>query len=133
MGIDPPPDVDRDMGRLATIVRERVAAGERVSILCDNDGQLERLEEILAERAGPALTASVTLAISSLSGGFRVEGAPTQLLLTDHEIFRRSHRLTGGRRFRGVATLESIASIQAGDYVVHMDHGIGRYRGLERV
>ena len=133
LGILPPPAIDRDMGRLVEEARRCLERGERLLILCDNEGQLERLEEILAERAGERLVRLVTLAIGSASGGFRVEPPGSVLLLTDHEIFRRSRGLRPGSRYRGVATLESIASIRPGDYVVHMDHGIGRYRGLARV
>ncbi len=133
LGLEPPPAVDRDMGRLVSVARRALDDGDRVLILCDNEGQLERLEEILAERGSPRLVREVVLAIGSLSGGLRIPGPRPLLVLTDHEIFRRSHRVRRGQRFRGAATLESVASIQPGDYVVHMDHGIGRYRGLDRV
>jgi transcription-repair coupling factor (superfamily II helicase) len=133
LGLTPPPTIDRDMGRLMSEATAALGRGERVLILCDNEGQLERLEEILAERGGRSMLEGVTLAIGSLSGGFRTGGQQPLTVLTDHEIFRRSHRLRRSRRFRGAATLESIASIKAGDYVVHMDHGVGRYRGLTRV
>ncbi|MGH7542175.1 MAG: transcription-repair coupling factor [Gemmatimonadota bacterium] len=131
--IAPPPPIERDMGRLVREIVARADAGEEVLVLCDNEGQVERLEEILVERGGKGLAARATLAIGSLSGGFHVRGPRPLLVLTDHEVFRRSRRLHGRGRFRGTATLESIASIRPGDYVVHMDHGIGRYRGIERV
>ena len=130
--VEDPPAVDRDMGRLVEVLARSHDRGERTFILCDNQGQIERLEEILRERGGRRLADAVTLAIGSLSGGFRVGGPEPCLVLTDHEIFRRTTRRARAR-FRGAATLESIASIQPGDYVVHMDHGIGRYRGIERV
>ncbi len=130
--IEAPPPINRDMGRLVQTLVASARSGERPTILCDNDGQIERLEEILAERGGPGLTSEVVLGIGSLSGGFRIGGPAPVLILTDHEIFRRTYR-RARTRFRGAATLESIASIRPGDYVVHMDHGIGRYRGLERV
>ncbi len=130
--IGPPPQIDRDMKRLVAEITTAGGRGERVLILCDNEGQIERLEEILVERAGPTLLRDATLAIGSLSGGFRVGVPGTLLVLTDHEVFRRTyrrHRL----RFRGAATLESITSLEPGDYVVHIDHGVGRYRGMQRV
>jgi transcription-repair coupling factor (superfamily II helicase) len=130
---EPPTAVERDMGRLISVLGAARGAGDDVLILCDNEGQVERLEEILVERGGSRLAREVTLGIGSLSGGFRIDGPRPLLVLTDHEIFRRSRRLRGRARFRGVATLESIASIGPGDYVVHMDHGIGRYRGIQRV
>ena len=136
LSVEPPPRIDRDMARLTETVARARGEGEQIVILCDNEGQLERLEEILIERAGRELAAYPTLAIGSLSGGFRLAAGPDSgslSVLTDHEIFRRSHWLRRESRRRGVATLESIASIRPGDYVVHLDHGIGRYLGLERV
>jgi len=133
LGLSPPPPVERDMGRLNAELRNRSNRGERVLILCDNAGQLERLEAILGELSRGEIPALVQLALGSLSGGFGVEGPQPLLVLTDHEIFERSRQLRRQRRFRGVATLESVASLQPGDYVVHLDHGVGVYRGLERV
>ena len=130
--VEPPPAIDRDMKRLLAEIGTSRARGERVLILCDNDGQIERLEEILQERGGRALLRDVTLAVGSLSGGFRVGIPGTLLVLTDHEVFRRRYR-RHRTRLRGAATIESVASIEPGDYVVHMDHGIGRYVGLQRV
>ncbi len=54
-------------------------------------------------------------------------------ILTDHEIFRRSRRIRRGRQFRGAAALESLAQLTPGDFVVHMDHGVGVFRGLEQL
>jgi transcription-repair coupling factor (superfamily II helicase) len=132
-GIEAPPAIDRDMGRLVQAIRTARDRGDEVAILCDNEGQLERLEEILSERGGRHLAARAGLTLGSLSGGFRLPGARALLVLTDHEIFRRSRRPRRSGRFQGAATLESVASLEPGDYVVHLDHGIGRYRGLERV
>jgi transcription-repair coupling factor (superfamily II helicase) len=127
----PPEPIERDMQRLGEVLRAAAAAGEKTLILCDNEGQLERLQELLQElRAGDG----VTLAIGSLTGGFVLkESTPALRVLTDHEIFRRTRRLRRRRQFRGGATLESFAALQPGDYVVHMDHGVGRFRGMEQV
>ena len=91
------------------------------------------MHDLLEERGGAALARRVTLGLGSLSGGFRVPTEPPLTVFTDHEIFQRSHRLRRGWRTQGAATLETVASLEAGDYVVHLDHGIGRYRGMERL
>ena len=132
-GFRPPPRIDRDMTVLVDQVSSRLDDGERVLVLCDNRGQLERLEEILEQRGGGQLVRDAHLGLGSLSGGLRIPGESPLTVLTDHEIFQRSHRLRRSHRTRSSATLESIASLEAGDYVVHLDHGIGVYRGMERV
>src|SRR5207244_2846750 len=82
-----PERVDRDIKRL----RQIVATEPPTVILCDNEGQLERLEELLAgDRA--------TLAVGALDGGFVLPGLR---VLTDHEIFRRARRLRRTRRRPG--------------------------------
>jgi len=130
LGTEPPPDIDRDMPRLQEVLREGAARGDRTLILCDNDGQAERLEEILAERS--SLPEGTAIGIGSLSGGFVMSRAhPPLQVLTDHEIFRRSRRVRRTRRFRGSVSLESLAQLTPGDFVVHMDHGVGVFKGLE--
>ncbi|HUH14130.1 MAG TPA: DEAD/DEAH box helicase, partial [Longimicrobiales bacterium] len=128
----PPEAIERDTGRLAALLETGAARGEDTLILCDNPGQLERLEELLGGPAG--LPARATLALGTVAAGFVLEGAePPVRVLTDHEIFRRERRLRRGRRFQGAVALESLSQLKPGDYVVHLDHGVGRFRGLERV
>ena len=118
------------MPRLQAILRESAAEGRETLILCDNDGQLQRLEELLGDRLPPR----TRLGLGSVTGGFALGCAdPPFLLLTDHEIFRRSRRVRRARRLRGAVALESLAQLAPGDYVVHLDHGVGRFLGLERV
>ena len=124
--------IERDMDRLAALLRAGAARGEETLILCDNTGQLERLEELLGGR--DALPPRTTLALETLASGFVLEGAaPPVRVLTDHEIFRRTRYVRRQRRFRGAVALESLSQLRPGDYVVHLDHGVGRFLGLERV
>jgi transcription-repair coupling factor (superfamily II helicase) len=124
--------IDRDMDRLLGVLRAGAARGEDTLILCDNTGQLDRLEEILGGRGG--IPPRTTLALGPLAHGFVLEAAtPPLRVLTDHEIFKRARRLRRGRRFRGAAALESLAQLRPGDFVVHMDHGVGRFLRMERV
>ena len=127
----PPEAIDRDMARLGEVLRAGSGRGEQTLILCDNQGQLERLQELLDELR---IARHVELGIGSIAGGFVLaDSEPPLRLLTDHEIFRRSRRVRRRRRFRGGAALESIAALKPGDYVVHMDHGVGQFRRMERV
>ncbi len=131
-GAEPTPDIDRDMVRLDGWLREGAARGFETLLLCDNDGQLQRLEEILG---GPRkIPPGTTLGLGALSGGFELPAAdPPLRVLNDHEIFRRSRRLRRSRRFQGAMALESLAQLTPGDYVVHMDHGVGQFVGMEHI
>lgn len=125
--------IDRDMDRLAALLRAGAARGERTTILCDNEGQIERLESILGGHSD-AVPAGTTLALGSVQAGFVIESAsPPHRILTDHEIFSRDRRLRRARRFRGAVALENLAQLRPGDFVVHLDHGIGRFRAMEHV
>ena len=127
--------IERDMDRLATLLRVGAARGEETHILCDNAGQLDRLEELLATLTRSAqLPPGTSLALGAVHAGFVLEGCePPVRVLTDHEIFRRARRLRRARRFRGAVALESLSQLRPGDFVVHLDHGVGRFKGMEQV
>ena len=127
-----PPPIERDTRRLRSFLAGAAARGAQTHILCDNEGQAARLEELVAVRG--SVPPGCQLVVGSICGGFRLDdSAPPINVLTDHEIFHRSRKLRRRKRFRGAASLESLAQLSPGDYVVHMEHGIGRFRGLERV
>lgn len=128
----PTPSVDRDMLRLRQLLEAGADQGMTSIVLCDNKGQLERLDEILVESGG--LPAGAELATGSVARGFEIgTGTARVRVFTDHEVFRRARRIRRSRRFRGAVALENLSQLQPGDFVVHMDHGIGRFRGLEQL
>ncbi|HKE91862.1 MAG TPA: CarD family transcriptional regulator, partial [Gemmatimonadales bacterium] len=118
--IVPPEAIDRDLKRLRQVVRDPPAT----VILCDNEGQLERLDELLGDATG------ATLVVGALDAGFL---HPALRVLTDHEIFRRARRLRRARRYRSAAAGAAARPLAPGEFVVHLDHGIGIFRGLQTV
>jgi transcription-repair coupling factor (superfamily II helicase) len=124
VGFFPPDKVNRDLGAL----RALLGHGTPTLILCDNEGQRERLDELLED--GGFRPAGTTLAVGALDGGFVM---PTLRVLTDHEIFRRARRLRRARRYREAAPSAVTGALEIGDYVVHLDHGIGVYRGIATI
>ncbi|HWA40120.1 MAG TPA: DEAD/DEAH box helicase, partial [Gemmatimonadales bacterium] len=123
LGFYPPERIDRDLGKLRAVL----SGDQPTVILCDNEGQRERLDDLLSEGARPA---STTLRVGALDGGWVMASLR---VLTDHEIFRRSRRLRRERRYRTAAPTAVTGTLAAGDYVVHLDHGIGIYRGIETI
>lgn len=118
-----PETISRDLRVLRRLQRD----GLPTLILCDNAGQAERLEELLGED-GPV---GASLAVGVLDAGFVIPNVAR--VLTDHEIFRRERRLRRTRKYASGASLESLGALKPGDYVVHLEHGIGIYRGIEKV
>jgi len=126
-GIRPAPEIRRDLKLLSRIVSQGPTL-----ILCDNEGQLERLEELLsdADRPGAHLPANLVLALGSLSAGFTM---PDLTVLMDHEVFNRARRIRRPRRYRQATASDAVGSLAPGDYVVHLEHGIGIYRGMQSI
>ena len=123
LGFFPPERIDRDLGKLRAVL----SGDQATVILCDNEGQRERLDDLLSEGARPT---SAALKVGALDGGFVMSSLR---VLTDHEIFRRARRLRRPRRYRTAAPTAATGALVAGDYVVHLDHGIGIYRGIETI
>ena len=98
-------------------------------MLCDNEGQLERLEELLGRGPG-ASPSGLILAVGALDGGFALPGL---MVFTDHQIFRRARRIRRPRRYRQASPAGVVAALKPGDVVVHLEHGIGIYRGMQTI
>ncbi len=118
--------------------------GWAVHVFCNNDGERQRFEEIWTEcgldtpGSDPAALAPLrpTLHLGALSRGFLCEAART-VVVTDAEIFGR-YKVLQPRRLKSphAAATRSLldvdfSQLEPGDYVVHLQHGIGRYLGLE--
>ena len=126
--VRPPEPIDRDIRRLRKLVRD----GIPTIVLCDNEGQAERLDELLNEDAWEPSPAALT--VGALGGGFLLPPGDRERglrVLTDHEIFRRERRVRRARRYVS-GGVESLA-LKLGDYVVHLEHGVGLYRGIETI
>lgn len=98
----------------------------RLAELLDEEGASARLTRSLDEAPAPG---SITLLPAPASGGFVVEGRA--VLVSDEEVFGFRRRRRPERR-RSVVQRDLLATIEAGDYVVHADHGIARFGGLAR-
>jgi transcription-repair coupling factor (superfamily II helicase) len=112
---------------LNAVLEQSIQAGYKTYILCDNIGQAERLEEVIIHEDG-----QVTIGVGSLRQGFIFPEAELKVI-TDHEIFGRYTRKPRYPRFRGMGPIESYRVLNVGDYVVHVNHGIGRYGGVEQL
>jgi len=133
-----------DTGRLQLLVNQLQHWLEqhwKVVLVCRQTGQAERLYDLLKphgltpqvkekQRWNEHQHAGLTLLIGDLSRGFQLPDEHL-VVLTEEEIFGpRSRRRT---QLRAKASLSSLAQLRENDYVVHTEHGIGRYLGLEQI
>ena len=121
----PQPSFGRKLDLLRGELRRLSELGYDRVIVCDNRGQAERLEEILGDGV-------VSVDVGAITSGFVLP--PARLaVFTDHEIFARYRRRRGRRSGPSRAFIRDLMTLEPGQYVVHMDHGIGHYRGLKRI
>ena len=99
--------------------------GRQVFVFCDNLGQKDRLVELLGKGAN-----AVDWQVRNLSAGFDFPQM-NLVVLTDHQIFSRYFWRRRKRRFNEGIALSSYSALTLGDFVVHVDHGVGKYAGLE--
>lgn len=134
---------------LATVI----GPGEQVLLACHNAGEIERLSELLAETEIPEkqakspppssraaspesprktmLSERVTLCEGYLARGFRLVSERI-IVLSDHELFsRRDIRRTTRKRAVESRAIDSFLELNENDLVVHLSHGIARYRGMK--
>jgi len=106
--------------------------GYKLYILADSTKQIERLRDILAEKSDLSFEG----VDKTLHDGF-VDDDAKLCLFTDHQIFDRFHKYNlksdKARSGKMALTLKEIQQFEIGDYVVHVDHGVGRFGGLVRM
>ncbi len=127
----PQPAFRKNFDLLAQKMLEDTKLGYDHYLLSDNPGQLERLQEILDSLA-PDLEYHVCE--RSLNEGFTDHDLRVSFY-TDHQIFERyrKYRLEKNFTRKEALTIEELKALHPGDYVVHVDHGIGQFAGLERI
>ncbi|MGE5174932.1 MAG: transcription-repair coupling factor [Hyphomicrobiales bacterium] len=121
----PQPAFGRKLDLLRGELRRLGALGWSRWILCDNRGQAERLEELLGDE-------HATIEVGDLTAGFVLPGARLACF-TDHEIFARYRRRRSRKLRPSASVMRDLLTLAPGDYVVHLDHGIGVFRGLKRI
>jgi transcription-repair coupling factor (superfamily II helicase) len=111
---------------------DSVATRDSVLIACESEGELKRLGEVLA--AGQlAQSERLRLVRGQVRAGFRLmESGSSIVVLGGHELFHRDEtRTLGPRRRTESRAIDSFLELNDGDLVVHVTHGIGRFRGMQ--
>jgi transcription-repair coupling factor (superfamily II helicase) len=129
----PQPLFHKNFDLVSQTLTDYIVKGYSIYILTDNVKQGDRLHDIFTERGE---NIQFTTIGKTLHEGF-ADGLLKSCFFTDHQIFDRYHkynlRSERARNGKVALTLKELQEFQIGDYVVHMDHGVGKFGGLVRV
>ena len=128
----PQPKFNKNFEMLADDMIRGALRGYDTYILSENKAQVERLENIFHQIGrGQAVVRSLS---TTLHEGF-VDNDLKLCLYTDHQIFDRyqRYRINGEIRRDEQMTVAELNQLKPGDYVVHIDHGVGRFDGLVKI
>ena len=129
--ISPQPVFNKNFELLTEDIRKRLEEGFRVRIYGEKKSQLERLQSILSQNGGimPEFVAG-----KNIHNGF-IDNENKVCCYSDHEIFDRFHRVSIRRTVEKSEqlTINDLTSFAIGDYIVHIDYGVGIFGGLVRM
>lgn len=131
--IQPQISINKNFDLLADYLVSRTQEGGSNVILSSNMMQIDRINAIYEDKGVKVSFDGVN---SVLHEGF-VDTDTNIAVYTDHELFERYHKfnLRNSRlkKSRDVLTVKELNSLTVGDYVVHIDHGIGKFVGLQKI
>jgi transcription-repair coupling factor (superfamily II helicase) len=117
---------------VASSFKEKIEENYQIYILSDNEKQIARIRSIFNDRDD---NIGFTPVLKTLHEGF-IDKTARICLFTDHQLFDRFHKynLKSERARSGkiALSLKELQQFQQGDYIIHIDHGVGRFGGLIR-
>ncbi len=127
----PQPTFNKQFDLLIENFQENTAKGFENYLFCDNEKQAQRFHDIFEEI--DQKVAYKTL-VFPLYQGF-IDEYLKLACYTDHQIFGRYHkfRLKTGYQKKQAFSLKELTNLEIGDYVTHIDHGIGKFGGLQKI
>ena len=126
----PQPDFHGNFKFLKEDIEKNSEKGIETIIFCDNDGQRSRFEELLGD---PEPHLNYRLLVESIHEGF-IHDEAKLAVYTDHQIFNRYHRpKVKKRRYSGGISFKELKDLSIGDFVVHVDYGIGKFAGFKKI
>ena len=129
--ISPQPIFNKNFEILTADIRSKIESRYKVFIYGEKESQLERLRSILLQNGGivPQFVCG-----KNIHNGF-IDAEDKVCCYSDHEIFDRFHRVSLRRTVdkSEQLTLNDLSAFNVGDYIVHIDHGVGIFGGLVRM
>ena len=122
----------KNFNLLFETLQEQEHKGSEIWLMCGQAQQKKRLESIISDHSDKPL--KINWLDDALHSGFE-DPYGGKIAFTDHEIFEKHQRfrLRDGLGKAQAITLKELNSLQIGDYVTHIDHGIGKFGGLQKI
>jgi transcription-repair coupling factor (superfamily II helicase) len=135
--IQPQPSFNKQFDLLLTNLSDNHANGIKNYIFCSNEAQAKRFHDIfesLDEANHENIRKQYKTIVFPIYEGF-IDEENQIACYTDHQIFERYHKFSikNGYSKKGAITLKELNSLSVGDYVTHIDHGIGKFGGLQKI
>lgn len=110
---------------------EKTEEGYQNIIMCSSQKQEERFNSIFEKIEGEFTFNTMLLPLHS---GF-IDHENKLLCYTDHQLFERYHKfkLKAAQNYKKTITLDEITNLEIGDFVTHIDHGVGKFGGLQKI
>ncbi|HEX9981466.1 MAG TPA: transcription-repair coupling factor [Flavobacterium sp.] len=135
--IQPQPSFNKQFDLLLNNLNENHFDGIRNFLFCSNDTQAKRFHDIfesLDEESSENIRKQYDTIVFPLYQGF-IDTENRIACYTDHQIFERYHKFSikNGYSKKQAITLKELNTLSVGDYVTHIDHGIGKFGGLQKI
>ena len=135
--ITPQPLFHKNFDLLVDSLDDYILQGYKLYILADSDKQNQRLKDIFTDMDSQKAKSIVFEPVNkTLHEGFADDGLKC-CFFTDHQIFDRYHKYNlksdGARAGKMALTMKELQEMEPGDFIVHVDFGIGKFGGLVRV
>jgi transcription-repair coupling factor (superfamily II helicase) len=135
--IKPQPSFNKQFDLLLNNLKDNLIHNYKNYLFCSNEQQAKRFHDIfesLDEQNHETITKQYETIVLSLFQGF-IDEENQIVCYTDHQIFERYHKFSikNGYSKKQTITLKELTSLVVGDYVTHIDHGIGKFGGLQKI
>lgn len=135
---EPQPSFNKNFSLLSENFLQNISRGYKNIIFADTAKQIERIyaifEDIHFKASTPGQKIEFTPVLLSLHEGF-IDHNLKLACYTDHQVFDRYHRFRLRKSYsrNEALTMKELYSLKPGDFITHIDHGVGRFGGLEKI
>lgn len=130
----PQPSFNKNFSLLIDCLKNQAEMSYFNFFCVENTKQRERIEKIIKEFGGDSDLINIHYLQNSITSGF-IDNDLKVAVFTDHELFERYHKykVRDQKQNHEALTLKDLMQLKPGDYITHIDYGVGKFAGLEKL